>query len=583
MKETQLLKNQVIYYFKTYKGKLILLYLVTALSNLIELIPLYLFGMSLDYVLAANFKSVVIMIGVMAIIFFITMSLSFVETILNKQVNQLITIDTKTKVYEKILKLKRKNFNNINDGQILSKIEFDSSAVANFITEDIVQILIAIVTLVITLAVSIKISLKLSIIAICTFPISMILSNVLGKKTRKFIDEGKKLLDKNTSIIQETLMGIEEYKCLRMESYLSGKYKLNLNSIMKNSIKTSIMTSFINIASAIITSVGDWIIILVSSWMIIHNTLTVGTLVAFNSYCVKFTKAISDLAGVNVKLQTVYNSIHRIEDILNLTDESQFKRKFKPEIHGNITIKDVDFSYTPEQRILKKLNLEIKKNELYVIVGKNGCGKSSLLNLLLRFYEQNNGEILFDGNKIEDIDIEYLRTKICYIPQQPFIFQGTIKENLSLFKDDISLEVEKKACNITGLQEFIETLPDEYDTFIGKGGINLSGGQRQKLAIARGILRHPKIMILDEITSDLDSKAETEIMNLLNKLSKTITIITVAHRINSIVSCPNIIVMKDGEIIKQGSHQELINNCDTYIDLYKDELDNIHEKTLIKN
>lgn len=580
MNEKQLLKEKVLYYFKIYRSKLLLLYLVTILSNLIALIPLYLFGTSLDFVISGNFNSVIRMIVIMIIIFFITTLLSIVETILHRYITQLITIDSKNRVYEKILNLKRKDFNGINNGELLSKLENDSIAMANFITEDIIQIVISFVTLFITLLIIIKISLKLSIIAMITFPTAMIITNIFSKRTRKFILKGKKLQDENVSVIQETLVAIEEIKCLSMEKYLIDKYELGLNNLMKNDIKTSLITTVINVLSRIITSIGEWIIILVSAWMIIHNMLTIGTLVSFNSFCAKFTVSITTLTGVNVKVQSVYLSIRRIEELLNLSDENEFKTNYNPKLYGEVTMKEINFSYDSNIQILNGLNLKIKPKSLYVIVGKNGCGKTSLLNLLLRFFEGESGDILFDDNNIKNIDINYLRTQICYIPQQPFIFQGTINDNLSI-DNNLTIEDKINVCKLVGIHSFIEKLPHKYDMIIGKNGIKLSGGQKQKLAIARGILRNPKIMILDEITSDLDSKSELEIMDLLNRLSEKFTIITVAHRISSILSCPNIIVMKEGKIASQGTHNELISNCKPYIDLYKSQLENIKEKSLV--
>lgn len=581
MNEKQLLKEKIWYYFKIHKYKLLILYLVTIVGDLISLVPLYLFGKSLDFVTKGDFGSVVRIIAFMAAIFFTTTLLSVIETNLYNYMNQIITIDIKKQVYKKILKLKRKEFNELNNGELISKIENDSLSIASFITEDILQIIISIATLIIALFFAINLSLKLSVIAILTFPVSMIIANILSKKTRKYILKGKKLQDRNFSIIQETLTGIEEAKCLGIEQYLIEKYGLSLNNLMNNNIKTTWLSTGINVISSIITSVGDWGIILVSAWMIIHNTLTIGTLVSFNSFCAKFTTSITSLTGVNVKIQSIYLSIRRLEELLQLPDETEFETNYNPEIYGEISMRNVSFSYSSDTNVLNELNLSIKPKNLYVIVGKNGCGKTSLLNIMLRFFENNSGEILFDNNNIKYIDINHLRKQICYIPQQPFIFQTTISDNLSIYNNDLAREEKIKACKLVGIHSFIEKLPHGYDTLIGKEGIILSGGQRQKLAIARGILRNPKIMILDEITSDLDSNSELEIMSLLNKLSKKLTIVTVAHRISAILTCPNIIVMNEGQIVSQGTHQELISNCEIYIDLYRNQLNEIKEKLLV--
>lgn len=574
MNEKQLLKKNIIYYFKQNKYKLTILYLVTIISNLLSLIPLYLFGTSLDFILSKDFDLVIKTVIYIIIIFFITTSLSVIETILHNYVTQAITLDIKKNIYTKILKLKRIDFNKINNGEFITKIENDSLYLANFITEDMITIVIDIVTVIITVFFTVKLSFPLAMISFATFPITILITSVLSKKTRKYILIGKNLKDKYFSKIQETLTGIEEIKCLNIEKKLIKKYNENLNEIMKNSIKIVSITTGINTISSFITSIGEWSIILVAARMIINNTLTIGILVSFNSFCNKFTSSIENLAKFKISIQEVYLALNRIDELISLSDESEFKTNLCPELTGSVFMDNVCFSYDKRNNILKDVNLKISAKSLYVIVGKNGCGKTSLLNLILRFYETSSGKISFDNSNIKDMDITYLRKNICYVPQQPFIFSDTIENNLA-FDSKISLESKINVCKLVGLHSFINKLPNKYNSIIGKEGIKLSGGQKQKLSIARGILKNPRIMILDEITSDLDSKSELEIMELLNYLSKKFTIITVAHRINSIITCPNIIVMKNGKIIGQGNHNTLIKNCSEYINLYEKQLKSI--------
>lgn len=575
MNDKKRLKKEILSYFKLHKFKLFILYLVTILGDLIALIPLYLFGKALDFVIANNFMYVIKMVAIMAIVFFITIALSIIETNLDKYLNQAIVMDIQKKIYDKILKLRIEDFNLIKNGELLSKIGNDPQAIADFITNDILKIIISTATLVVVILFILNLSVELSIIAILIFPMSMILTAVLGKKTRKYIKKSKELNDDSFSIIQETIMGLIEIKSLNLQKYLSKKYKLNLKDLMENVLKTTKLSTNINALSSTISSMGEWLIILASSWLIINNRLTIGALASFNSFFSKFAESISSLAQINVKIQTVYLSINRIEGLMQLLDETRLKNDYKPNIYGDICIKEVNFSYVDSKKVLNNLSLEIEPKKLYVVVGENGCGKSTLLNLLMRFYEADSGEILLSNSDIKSIDIQYLREKVVYVPQQVAFFQGSIIDNLSLYNEKINLEEIMDVCKMVGIHNFIETLTEKYNTSIGKGGVNLSGGQLQKLAIVRAILRNPEIMILDEITSDLDSKSEFEIMQLLNELSEKFTIITVAHRINSILACPNIIVMSNGTIISQGKHDELISNCNIYIELYNNQLKNI--------
>ena len=575
MNDKKRLKKEILSYFKLHKFKLFILYLVTILGDLIALIPLYLFGKALDFVIANNFMYVIKMVAIMAIVFFITIALSIIETNLDKYLNQAIVMDIQKKIYDKILKLRIEDFNLIKNGELLSKIGNDPQAIADFITNDILKIIISTAILVIIIFFILNLSVELSIIAILTFPMSMILTAVLGKKTRKYIKKSKELNDDSFSIIQETIIGLIEIKSLNLQKYLSKKYKLNLKDLMENVLKTTKLSTNINALSSTISSMGEWIIILASSWLIINNRLTIGALASFNSFFSKFAESISSLAQINMKIQTVYLSINRIEGLMQLLDETRLKNEYKPNIYGDICIKEVNFSYVDSKKVLNNLSLEIKPKKLYVVVGENGCGKSTLLNLLMRFYEADSGEILLSNSNIKSIDIQYLREKVVYVPQQIAFFQGSIIDNLSLYNEKINLEEIMDVCKMVGIHNFIETLTEKYNTSIGKGGVNLSGGQLQKLAIVRAILRNPEIMILDEVTSDLDSRSEFEIMQLLNELSEKFTMITVAHRINSILACPNIIVMSNGTVISQGKHDELISNCNIYRELYNNQLKNI--------
>ncbi|HGG0416295.1 ABC transporter ATP-binding protein [Clostridium botulinum] len=578
MDERKLLKEKTLFYLKKHKFRIILLYIATATSNLVNLIPMYLFGHSIDYTIAGDFKKVLNTIILIILIFLFTSILSIIETVLHTYINQDIVIHFKSEIYDKILYLKKKEFDKICNGEILSKIERDTVCLAEFITEDLINLFISIVTLIVSLYLIIRLSPTLTTISLIIFPITVLLSKILSNKLRKYILKGKLLGDNYFSITQETLSAIEEIKSLGMERLYKNKYKEILSDIRENEGKKTIISTIINFISSIISSSGEWLILLVASWMIINKTLSVGTLIAFNSFNSRVTLSISQISKFIVKTQNIFVSLKRIEELTNLPDENQYKTKFCPELSGNIEIVDLSFSYYSKLGILKNINLDIKNNDFYVIVGRNGCGKTTLLNIVSNFLDDYKGEILFDNYNVRDIDIDWLRKKISYIPQQPHIFQGTIDFNLSLSNENLLESYKIEACKLVGLHSFIDTLPDKYNTILGKDGVILSGGQKQKLAIARAILRNPKIMILDEITSDLDSKSEVEIMSLLNQLKRKYTIITVAHRISSILYCPNIIVMDNGEIVGMGDHEKLITECDSYIDLYRNQLNKISEK-----
>ncbi|MBO0565281.1 ABC transporter ATP-binding protein [Clostridium botulinum] len=354
MDERKLLKEKTLFYLKKHKFRIILLYIATATSNLVNLIPMYLFGHSIDYTIAGDFKKVLNTIILIILIFLFTSILSIIETVLHTYINQDIVIHFKSEIYDKILYLKKKEFDKICNGEILSKIERDTVCLAEFITEDLINLFISIVTLIVSLYLIIRLSPTLTTISLIIFPITVLLSKILSNKLRKYILKGKLLGDNYFSITQETLSAIEEIKSLGMERLYKNKYKEILSDIRENEGKKTIISTIINFISSIISSSGEWLILLVASWMIINKTLSVGTLIAFNSFNSRVTLSISQISKFIVKTQNIFVSLKRIEELTNLPDENQYKTKFCPELSGNIEIVDLSFSYYSKLGILKK-------------------------------------------------------------------------------------------------------------------------------------------------------------------------------------------------------------------------------------
>lgn len=579
MNERKLVKKEFCYCFKKYKFKLCILYLVTILSNLISLIPLYLFGDIIDFITNSNIQGVKNTLIKMIGLFLITTLLSVIETLLHSYLNEALIKYEKERLYKKILYLKMKEFDNIYDGELMSKVEGDTADIVNFVTEGIVRIIMAITTMIITIFFAINISFKLSVIAVIVIPIILFVTNILNKKNRKYIINSRKLSDKRFSCLSESFNSLAEIKSLNIQEKMFRKYSDILSENVKNTFSISVLRTCIHVFNSTVTSISDWFVIIFATILVMNGEITVGNLVAFNSFIGKFGDSVSILYEFKVNLQTLYTSILRTFDLIKLDDESELDQKCNYNLSGNIKFDNVHFAYNNDL-VLKGVNLDINQKSFYVIVGANGCGKSTLLNQIMRLYDSKDGKILFDNNIINDFNVEYLRRNIAYVRQQPYIFEGTVEENLLITNSKKTLEDVKEACRLVEIDNLIESLPDGYKTKIGTEGVELSGGERQKLAIARGILQEPKIMLLDEITSDLDSDAELKISALLKELSEKFTVIMVAHRISTVLECPNIIVMDSGKVVAQGNHEQLIKNCEVYKKLYKEQIKRIKVKSI---
>ena len=375
-----------------------------------------------------------------------------------------------------------------------------------------------------------------------------------------------------TSYMVESLNGIQTVKAYNAERKVKLETEIKFVKLLKSIFKLSWVSNMQSSFKIFVELVGGVIILWVGGVSVINGEMTIGALITFNSLLAYFLDPVKNLINLQPQMQTAVVASDRLGEILDLEAEKTEKesRKMAPlTLAGDIQIRNLDFRYGTRRQVLSDINLTIKKGEKVAFVGESGSGKTTLSKLLLHLYSPEKGEILINGNNIEDIRLECLRERIAYIPQETFLFSGSIYDNLVLGMDDVDMDNVVEAAKLAQAHDFINELPLRYETRLEENGANLSGGQRQRLAIARAMLKKPDILILDEATSNLDSITERALDKTINEFSKEMTTIFIAHRLSTIKDCDRIFVMDKGKIIEQGTHKELSESGGKYSELVR--------------
>lgn len=473
--------------------------------------------------------------------------------------------------YRHVLELPMNFFGTRRVGEIISRFN-DAGNVRDAISGATLTIMIdtimAVAGAVILCIQNVKLFVIAVIIVVLYVIIVLTFNKWYEKLNRKQMEDNSQL----TSYMVESLNGIQTVKAYNAERKVKLETEIKFVKLLKSIFKLSWVSNMQSSFKIFVELVGGVIILWVGGVSVINGEMTIGALITFNSLLAYFLDPVKNLINLQPQMQTAVVASDRLGEILDLEAEKTEKesRKMAPlTLAGDIQIRNLDFRYGTRRQVLSDINLTIKKGEKVAFVGESGSGKTTLSKLLLHLYSPEKGEILINGNNIEDIRLECLRERIAYIPQETFLFSGSIYDNLVLGMDDVDMDNVVEAAKLAQAHDFINELPLRYETRLEENGANLSGGQRQRLAIARAMLKKPDILILDEATSNLDSITERALDKTINEFSKEMTTIFIAHRLSTIKDCDRIFVMDKGKIIEQGTHKELSESGGKYAKLVR--------------
>lgn len=569
-----ILKRMSKYLYK-YKFTIIISIILTIVSNIFALVGPMLSGYAIEVIEKGNGNidfSKIFYYAFLMIVFYICSSiLSYIISIMMVKTARNIVYSLRKDAFETILNLPLSYFDKNSIGDILSKITYDIDTMGSTLSTDLINILTSIVTLVGSFFMMFTISKKLVLIFFITIPMSIISTKYITNKTRPlFRKRAKKIGDLN-GFVEENISGLKIIKAYNKESKTIDEFRnINKNAVdayynaeYYGSMTVALISFINNISLAFISTIG--------SILYLKNEISLGQISSFVLYSRKFSGPIREISNLISDMQSSFAASERFFRFIDEKREEDDKLDAEKleKVHGKIDMKNVTFSYDLNEKVLENLDISAKPNTVVAIVGPTGCGKTTIINLLMRFYNRNDGEILVDDKNIDDITKKSMRQAYAMVLQDTWLFEGSIYENIAYGNENATLEDVKRVAKLAQIDDFIEKLPNGYDTIISGNGDNISKGQKQLINIARAMLIDAKMLILDEATSNIDSKTEIQIQNALLEIMKGKTCFIIAHRLSTIKNADQILVLNNGKIIEQGKHEELLEEDGFYANLFK--------------
>lgn len=550
-------------YIKPYKWYFIGSLVLVFLSTLSFYVIFYFIGLLIDVATGKSDLPITLnLIGIILITVLVLQGIfSFLRVVFTAQVSENGIADVRKEVYSKLVSLPITFFEENKSGELISRVSADVTKLYGIFSITLIEFFRQLITLLVGIGFLVIMTPRLSLIMLVTIPVVVLLAIFFAKTIRKLSKERQKKLAESNSILGETVQGIQVVKAFANENLEINKYDKSIGGVVEIAMRYAKSRAWFSFFILTIFFGAICFIIYMGAVMLQKGQMTAGELTTFVTITSMVGASIAGLGNFTTELFGAIGATERIKEILGLDPEVDLAA-FKPNMDssGNIEMTDVSFSYPsrPDMQILDGLNLKVNKGEKIAIVGPSGVGKSTIIQLLLRFYDIGSGSITIDGQSIYSEEIRNYRKKLSLVPQEVVLFAGTIKDNIQYGKDSATEAEIVSAAERANCMEFINKFPEGLDTLIGERGIKLSGGQRQRLAIARAILKDPAVLLLDEATSSLDSNSEKIVQDALDELMKDRASIIIAHRLSTIIDVDRIYVLKAGKVIEQGTHQELM-------------------------
>lgn len=573
--------KRLIHYLKPQRKKLIAVFVAAILSTIFTILGPKIMGTAITELFEGaygkfqgvpgagiDFEKIAEILLLLAGLYVLSSVFNFIQQYMMSSVAQVTAYDLREDVNQKLEKLPLRYFDSRPNGETLSRMTNDIDTISSTLQQSLTQFITSIVTIVGIIVMMLSISPLLTLISIVSLPISMFVIRPILKRSQKHFADQQRTLGQLNGHIEEMFTGHQVVKAFGYEKKAGAEFD-EVNEVLYNAgSKAQFISGIIMPIMMFIGNISYVLISIVGGILVTNRAISIGDIQAFITYTRQFTQPITQTANIANIIQSTVAAAERVFELLDAEEEQKEESVVQlTQTEGNVTFEHVDFGYG-EELLIRNMNIDVKAGQTVAIVGPTGAGKTTLINLLMRFYELNDGAIKIDGEDSREMSRSALRKNFGMVLQDTWLFNGTIKENIKYGKSDATESDIMKAAQMAHADHFIRTLPDGYETILNEEASNISQGQKQLLTIARAILADPPIMILDEATSSVDTRTELLIQQAMNRLMEDRTSFVIAHRLSTIRDADLILVMDQGAVIEQGTHDELLTQNGFYADLY---------------